>query len=79
MTGDDATPYPSQWETHVVLKDGSTAELRPIKTSDREALDAFHRGQSRESIYFRYFRYRPELSEKELDAGLDPFKMTEPR
>ncbi|MEM7275600.1 MAG: GNAT family N-acetyltransferase [Actinomycetota bacterium] len=59
--------YPSHWETHAVLKDGSTVEIRPIRTSDRDALEAFHGRQSRESIYFRYFRYRPELSDKELD------------
>jgi RimJ/RimL family protein N-acetyltransferase len=59
--------YPSQWETHAVLKDGSTVELRPIKASDRDALEAFHGRQSQESIYFRFFRYRPELSDRELD------------
>ncbi len=30
-------------------------------------LDDFHRRQSQESVYFRFFRYRPELSDKELD------------
>ncbi len=50
-----------------MLKDGSTVELRPIKATDRDALDAFHKRQSQESIYFRFFRYRPELSDKELD------------
>ena len=64
---DVPTDYPSQWETHAVLKDGSTVELRPIKASDRDALEAFHGRQSQESIYFRFFRYRPELSDKELD------------
>ncbi|MEM7326348.1 MAG: GNAT family N-acetyltransferase [Actinomycetota bacterium] len=59
--------YPSQWETHAVLKDGSTVEIRPIKSSDREALAEFHGRQSRESIYFRYFRYRPELTDRELE------------
>ncbi len=59
--------YPSQWETHVVLSDGSPAELRPIRPGDRERLVDFHRRQSAESIYFRFFRHRPELSDKELD------------
>ncbi len=67
MSVDTPTDYPSRWETHAVLKDGSTVELRPIKASDRDALDEFHRRQSQESIYFRFFRYRPELSDKELD------------
>ncbi len=64
---DPAPNYPVQWETHVVLRDGSTAEIRPIRPTDREALTRFHGQQSRESIYFRYFRYRPELSDRELE------------
>ncbi len=64
---DPEEQYPSQWETHAVLKDGSTVEIRPIKASDREALAEFHGRQSKESIYFRFFRYRPELTDKELD------------
>jgi acyl-CoA synthetase (NDP forming)/RimJ/RimL family protein N-acetyltransferase len=59
--------YPTEWETHAVLRDGSTVEIRPIRPSDREALVRFHSQQSQESIYFRYFRYRPTLSEDELD------------
>ena len=64
----EPTPtYPAQWETHVVLRDGSTAEIRPIRPTDRDALTRFHSQQSRESIYFRYFRYRPQLSDTELE------------
>jgi acyl-CoA synthetase (NDP forming)/RimJ/RimL family protein N-acetyltransferase len=58
--------YPHGWETDVVLSDGSTVRLRPIRPDDRERLRRFHGRQSRESIYFRYFRFRPELTEKEL-------------
>lgn len=54
------------WETNVVLADGSTARIRPIRPDDRERLRDFHGRQSSESIYFRYFRFRPELSEQEL-------------
>lgn len=59
--------YPSQWETHAVLSDGEPVEIRPIRPTDRDALDAFHRRQSSETIYFRFFRPRPGLSAKELD------------
>lgn len=58
--------YPEGWETDVVLSDGSVVGLRPIRPDDRERLRRFHGRQSRESIYFRYFRFRPELSENEL-------------
>lgn len=64
---DEPADYPAHWETHAVLKDGSTVEIRPIRASDRNALAEFHGRQSRESIYFRYFRFRPELTDKELD------------
>ncbi len=50
-----------------MLSDGSTARLRPIRPEDRDLLDAFHRRQSQESIYFRYFRFRPELTDTELE------------
>ena len=59
--------YPFEWETTVVLSDGSTASIRPIRPDDRDLLAAFHGRQSQESIYFRYFRFRPELSDTELD------------
>ena len=58
--------YPAEWETDVVLADGSTAKIRPIRPDDRDRLEAFHGRQSAESIYFRYFRFRPELSDDEL-------------
>lgn len=67
---DAASPsddYPSQWETHAVLVDGGTVEIRPIRPDDRDALEAFHSRQSTESIYFRFFRHRPELTDNELD------------
>ncbi len=64
---DESADYPADWETHAVLKDGSTVEIRPIRIDDRDGLARFHGRQSQESIYFRFFRYRPELSEKELD------------
>ncbi len=59
--------YPREWETHAVLADGETVEIRPIRPADRDALADFHARQSPESIYFRYFRPRPKLSDRELD------------
>ncbi len=59
--------YPSELETVAVLRDGVPVQLRPIRPEDAPALDRFHRRQSPESVYFRFFRHRPELSEKELD------------
>ncbi len=62
----ESSEYPAAWETDVVLSDGSTARIRPIRPDDRDRLNDFHSRQSPESIYFRYFRFRPELTEAEL-------------
>ena len=63
----DEDTYPEQWESDVVLADGSTAHVRPIRPDDRERLRDFHGRQSAESIYLRYFTPRPTLSESDLD------------
>ena len=50
-----------------MLSDGVPVEIRPIRPDDSSRLAAFHSRQSPESIYFRYFRARPVLSDKELE------------
>ena len=59
--------YPSQFEADVVLADGGTARVRPIRPDDGPRLVAFHERQSPQSIYFRYFSPRPRLTERELE------------
>ncbi|MET3349699.1 UNVERIFIED_ORG: acyl-CoA synthetase (NDP forming)/RimJ/RimL family protein N-acetyltransferase [Arthrobacter sp. UYEF1] len=58
--------YPEHWEADVVLRDGGTAHLRPIHPSDADAVQAFHTGQSQNSIYMRFFAFKARLSSKEL-------------
>lgn len=58
--------YPSQWECDVVLIDGGTAHLRPIRPDDVEQLRDLHSRLSPESIYFRFFSPIPELPESQL-------------
>src|SRR6476661_1760500 len=58
--------YPEYWEADVVLRDGGTAHLRPIHPSDADAVQAFHTGQSQNSIYMRFFAFKARLSAKEL-------------
>ena len=55
------------FETDVVLADGATAHVRPIRPDDAPRLAAFHERQSPESIYFRYFSPRPRLTERDLE------------
>lgn len=59
--------YPAAWEADVVLSDGGTVHVRPIRADDGPRILDFHARQSPESIYFRYFTPRPRLSEQEVD------------
>ncbi|WP_328595038.1 bifunctional acetate--CoA ligase family protein/GNAT family N-acetyltransferase [Actinomadura macrotermitis] len=58
--------YPDQWEADVVLTDGGTAHLRPIRSEDAELLRTFYARLSPESIYYRFFSPRPTLSDREI-------------
>lgn len=58
--------YPDHWEADVVLSDGGTAHLRPIRPDDGEMLREFHERLSPESIYYRFFSPRPRLTEREI-------------
>lgn len=60
------TSYPHHWEADVVLRDGGTAHLRPIRPEDAEALQEFHTHQSEGSIYLRFFSYKARLTGAEL-------------
>jgi len=64
---DDGAAYPSRWEADVVLADGGTMSVRPIRPDDAERIVAFHERQSPESIYFRFFSPRPRLSERDVE------------
>ena len=58
--------YPSQWECDVVLIDGGTAHIRPIRADDLEQLRALHSRLSPQSIYFRFFSPIPRVPEPQL-------------
>lgn len=62
---ENPAPYPAGWEADVVLRDGSVAQIRPIRPDDVAALQDFHRKQSPESIYLRFFAPMKELSDKD--------------
>ncbi|WP_248958767.1 bifunctional acetate--CoA ligase family protein/GNAT family N-acetyltransferase [Sphaerisporangium perillae] len=58
--------YPAHWEADVVLADGGTAHLRPIRPEDADILRGFYSRLSDQSIYFRFFGPRPRLSDREV-------------
>jgi acetyl coenzyme A synthetase (ADP forming)-like protein len=47
--------YPDDLETDVVLRDGSTLHVRPVRAADRDGLLAFLEALSPESRLFRFF------------------------
>jgi len=59
--------YPQRWEAEVILSDGGTMAVRPIRPDDAELIVAFHERQSPESIYFRFFSPRPRLSKRDVE------------
>jgi acyl-CoA synthetase (NDP forming)/RimJ/RimL family protein N-acetyltransferase len=63
----DEPAYPDRWEAEVILSDGGTMAVRPIRPDDAERIVRFHERQSPESIYFRFFSPRPRLSERDLE------------
>ena len=56
----------ARWDASVVLADGETVLVRAMRPSDAPALDAFHRRQSPESNYRRFFSAKPVLTPTEL-------------
>jgi acyl-CoA synthetase (NDP forming)/ribosomal protein S18 acetylase RimI-like enzyme len=63
----ESPAYPRHWEADVVLRDGSTAHLRPITPDDGDALVAFYSRVSEQSKYFRFFAPYPVLSERDVE------------
>ena len=57
---------PAHWECDVVLSDGGTVHVRPVRTTDAAALVAFHSQLSPDSVYYRFFAPHPALSEAEV-------------
>jgi acetate---CoA ligase (ADP-forming) len=53
--------YPRHREADVVLRDGSTVHVRPVKAEDAAAIHAFYEGLSPESITLRFFSGFPNL------------------
>jgi len=55
-------PYPKEWEADVVLADGSTVRLRPIRPTDGESITELHSRLSPDSVYLRFFSPLPRLA-----------------
>jgi acetyl coenzyme A synthetase (ADP forming)-like protein len=67
----DRPAYPSQYEVDVLLKDGSTVHMRPVREEDAPALRALFERLSPRSLYLRYHRAVREVSEPEVRRFTD--------
>lgn len=59
--------YPSEYELDIVMRDGVVARFRPIKSSDAASLVKFFERLGAQSRYFRFFRAKAQLTDKEVE------------
>jgi len=57
---------PRHWEADVLLRDGGTAHIRPIRPEDADLLVDFYGRISDQSKYYRFFSPMPHLSERDV-------------
>ncbi len=67
MPGVTTDEYPAEWEADVVLADGATVHLRPIRADDAEVLNALFGRLSDDTIQYRFFAPLRQLSEAWLE------------
>ena len=58
--------YPGEWTFDVVLRDGSTASIRPIVPGDGDGLQRLLARMSTKSVYQRFFRVKRTLEPDEV-------------
>lgn len=64
--------YPAHLESDVVLRNGRTLRLRPVRPEDREAMLDFFRGLSSDSLHSRFFDSRtPESALEDTPVDVD--------
>jgi acyl-CoA synthetase (NDP forming)/RimJ/RimL family protein N-acetyltransferase len=59
--------YPAHWEADVVLADGGTVHVRPIRPDDADRLRAMHGRLSTETVYMRFFAMVRTLSARDVE------------
>jgi len=66
VNDDVAAQPPTHWEADVLLLDGGTAHVRPIRAEDADLLVSFYARVSDESKYYRFFSPMPHLSQRDV-------------
>ncbi|EPC04437.1 CoA-binding protein [Litchfieldella anticariensis FP35 = DSM 16096] len=59
-------PYPEELREWVILDNGMQVEVRPIRAEDAPLITSFHTQLSEESIRFRYFHHKADLTKRDL-------------
>jgi acetyl coenzyme A synthetase (ADP forming)-like protein len=70
MTADDPSA-PARWESDVVLRDGGTVHLRPMRRDDADGLLGLFSRLSDESLYLRFFSPVPSPTARDLEHLTD--------
>lgn len=72
MSAESTDTYPAHFESDVVLRNGRTLRLRPVRAEDREPLLAFFKRLSTDSLHSRFFDARtPEAALKDTPVEVD--------
>ncbi len=59
--------YPAEWTANLLLRDGTTVLIRPIRPDDAAGIDDLVANRmSRQSVYQRFFRVKEKLDAEEL-------------
>ncbi|PMR75651.1 bifunctional acetate--CoA ligase family protein/GNAT family N-acetyltransferase [Billgrantia endophytica] len=61
-------PYPEELREWTTLNNGMAVEVRPIRAEDAPLITSFHGQLSEESIRFRYFHNKADLSQRDLST-----------
>jgi acetyl coenzyme A synthetase (ADP forming)-like protein len=59
--------YPKEWESDVVLADGGTVRVRPVRADDEPGVLALYERLSDESVYLRFFSPVPRPTAVQLE------------
>ncbi len=62
---------PRHWEADVLLRDGRTAHIRPIRPDDDDLMVDFYSRVSEQSKYFRFFAPMPNLAPREVQRFVE--------
>ncbi|MCX8071030.1 MAG: GNAT family N-acetyltransferase [Candidatus Binatia bacterium] len=63
---------PRNYDTSVVLRDGSSIRIRAIRPDDKERLTEHFNSLSERSVYFRFFSAKKRLTDEELVRFTEP-------